>query len=61
MAVSPRQIRGALLAIDSGVATLRRMVRNGAWQRLDEGLYAPSGVPMTWRRQVLAAVLLGPS
>lgn len=52
--------RRALLDVEGGAATLRRMVRNGTWQRLDEGLYGPSGVPMTWRRQLMSAVLLGP-
>ncbi len=52
--------RRALVDLQGGAATLRRMVRNGTWTRLDEGLYGPAGVPMTWRRRLLAAVLLGP-
>lgn len=52
--------RRDLLDLDGGAATLR-MVRNGSWERLDEGLYGPAGVPMTWHRQLLAAVLLAPT
>jgi hypothetical protein len=52
--------RRSLLGVDEGPATLRRMVRNGLWLRLDEGLYGPAGVPMTWRRRLMAAVLLAP-
>ncbi len=52
--------RRDLLDLDGGAATLRRMVRSGAWQRLDEGLYGPAGVPMTWHRRLRAAVLLAP-
>jgi hypothetical protein len=52
--------RRSLLGIDDGPATLRRMVRNGLWLRVDEGLYGPAGVPMTWRRSLMAAVLLAP-
>ena len=37
-----------------------RLLHRGIWQRLDRGLYGPTGVPMTWRRQLMAAVLLGP-
>ena len=36
-------------------------VDRGIWERLDRGLYGPAGVPMTWRRKLMAAVLLGPS
>jgi hypothetical protein len=28
--------------------------------RIDEGLYGPAGVPMTWRRRLMAAVLVAP-
>ena len=35
-------------------------VHRGIWERVDRGLYGPAGVPMTWRRQLMAAVLLGP-
>ena len=36
------------------------LVRNGHWVRLEARLYGPSGVPMTWRRRLMSAVLLGP-
>lgn len=52
--------RSQLLELDGGAPLLRRMVRNGSWLRLDEGLYGPAGVPMSWQRRLMAAVLLGP-
>ncbi len=53
--------RRSLLDVDDGAATLRRMLRNGVWCRLDEGLYGPAGVPMTWRRRLMASVLVAPA
>lgn len=35
-------------------------VRRGIWERLDRGLYGPCGVPMTWRRRLMGAVLVAP-
>lgn len=52
--------RPQLGAIDDGLPLLRRMVRNGTWVRLDAGLYGPAGVPMTWRRRLMGALLLAP-
>lgn len=52
--------RRQLLTLDGGPALLRRMLRNGSWCRLDEGLYGPAGVAMSWRRRLMAAVLLAP-
>lgn len=39
---------------------LKRLVDRGIWQREDDGLYGPTGVPMTWRRWLMAAILIGP-
>lgn len=36
------------------------LVRRGIWERIDRGIYGPAGVPLAWRRQVMAAVLLSP-
>lgn len=47
---------------DRGVhrQALKRLVDRGIWQREDDGLYGPTGVPMTWRRRLMAAALIGP-
>lgn len=37
-----------------------RLVSRGFWEAIDRGLYGPVGVPMTWRRRLMAAVLLAP-
>ncbi|WP_436793636.1 type IV toxin-antitoxin system AbiEi family antitoxin domain-containing protein [Actinospongicola halichondriae] len=39
---------------------VQRLVKRGIWERIDVGLYGPVGVPMTWRRRLMAATLLGP-
>lgn len=36
------------------------LVRNGHWERVEARLYGPTGVPMTWHRRLMSAVLLGP-
>lgn len=35
-------------------------VRRGIWERVARGLYGPCGVPMTWRRRLMGAVLVAP-
>ena len=40
---------------------IKRLVDRGVWERLDASLYGPSGVPMFWRRRLMAAVLIGPT
>ncbi len=40
---------------------LRRLLRSGVWETVDRSLYGPSGVAMTWRRQLMVALLLAPS
>lgn len=39
---------------------LRRLLRNGVWEKVDRCLYGPTGVPMHWHRRLMAAVLLAP-
>jgi hypothetical protein len=39
---------------------VKRLVDRGLWERLDHSLYGPVGVPMTWRRRLMAAALIGP-
>lgn len=41
-------------------ACVRHLLRTGMWETIDRGLYGPSGVAMTWRRRLMAAVLLAP-
>ncbi len=49
-------------ALDGGLtrAGIDRLVRDGIWEVLDRALYGPTGVPMTWHRQLMAAVLAAP-
>lgn len=41
-------------------AAVRHLLDGGVWEALDRALYGPTGVPMTWPRRVMAAVLLAP-
>lgn len=49
-------------ATDVGIhpQTLARLVQRGIWERVDVSLYGPVGVPMSWRRSLMASVLLAP-
>lgn len=38
----------------------RQLVLRHVWERVDRGLYGPTGVAWTWRRRVAAAVLVAP-
>lgn len=38
----------------------RDLVRRRIWERPERGLYGPTGVAWTWRRRLMAAVLLAP-
>ncbi len=40
---------------------IHRLLRLGVWEVIDTGLYGPVGVPMTWKRRLMAAVLLAPA
>lgn len=48
--------------VDLGVhpQSIARLVDRGVWDRIDASLYGPAGVPMSWRRTLMAAVLVGP-
>lgn len=39
----------------------QRLVDRGIWERLDVGVYGPTGVPMTWRRWLMLGLLLAPA
>lgn len=52
--------RRQAVRLTNSEATVKHLLRVGAWETVDHGLYGPTGVPMTWRRRVMAAVLLGP-
>lgn len=34
------------------------LVRQGLWVHLDHGVYGPAGVPLTWQRRLMVALLL---
>lgn len=51
---------GQLATLGVHPQSLSRLVARGAWERLDHALYGPVGVPRSWRRDLMAAVLLGP-
>ncbi len=38
----------------------RQLVLRHIWERVRRGLYGPVGMPWTWRRRLMAAVLLAP-
>ena len=40
--------------------TAARYVDRCIWERVDTGLYGPAGVPLHWRRRLLATVLVAP-
>lgn len=48
-------------ALDIGKEACHRLVRRGVWERLDRGIYGPSGVPLTWRRRLMVGLLLAPA
>ncbi len=49
-------------ASDVGIGRKRcqRLVDSGVWERLDLGVYGPTGVPLTWRRRLMLGLLLAP-
>ena len=62
-----------VLASQHALITLRQVEDNGGdrqraaryvdrdiWERVDVGLYGPTGVPMTWRRRLMATQLVAP-
>lgn len=38
----------------------RQLVLGNVWERADRGLYGPTGVAWTWRRRLVAALLVAP-
>lgn len=50
-------------AEDAGVNRKRcqRLVDRGVWERLEIGVFGPAGVPLTWKRRLMVALLLAPS
>lgn len=51
---------GQALEVGINRQRCRDLVRRGIWERVDRGLYGPAGVPWSWRRRLMAAVLLAP-
>jgi len=49
-------------ALDVGISRQRcsQLVQRGIWERPGRGLFGPAGMPWSWRRQVMGAVLVGP-
>jgi very-short-patch-repair endonuclease len=49
-------------AAEVGIGRKRcqRFVDRGLWERLDVGVYGPTGVPLTWRRRLMLGLLLAP-
>lgn len=49
-------------AAEVGIGRKRcqRLVDRAFWERLDVGVYGPTGVPMTWRRRLMLGLLLAP-
>lgn len=49
-------------AAEVGIGRKRcqRLVDSGVWERLDLGVYGPTGVPLTWRRRLMLGLLLAP-
>lgn len=49
-------------ADDVGIGRKRcqRLVQRGIWERLDHGVYGPTGVALTWPRRLMLGLLLAP-
>ena len=47
-------------ALGANRERISSLVRTGHWEQVEPRLYGPAGVPMSWRRHLMAAVLLGP-
>lgn len=48
------------IRLGNSEAAVRHLIRTGVWEIVDRGLYGPTGVAMSWRRQLMAAILLAP-
>lgn len=51
---------GQALSVGINRERCRDLVRRDVWERADRGLYGPCGVPWTWRRRLMAGLLLAP-
>lgn len=47
-------------SVDIGRERCRSLVKQRIWERIDHGVYGPVGVPLTWRRRLMAGLLLAP-
>lgn len=52
--------RRQAVRLGNSEAAVRHLLHRGIWVPVDRGLYGPAGVPMTWRRSLMAAALLAP-
>ena len=52
--------RDQIIALGATASALDHIVRRGVWEVVERGVYGPAGVPMTWRRRLMLAVLLAP-
>lgn len=52
--------RRQAVRLGNSEAAVRHLLDVGSWEIVDRGLYGPTGVPMTWERQLMAAVLVSP-
>lgn len=50
--------RGQVLAGGGTDSIIRRRLESGRWERVGHGVYAIAGCPWTWRRRLLALVLV---
>ncbi len=53
-------LRRQAIRLVNSEACVRHLLRTGVWETVDRGLYGPTGVPSTWRRMLMAAILLAP-
>lgn len=54
--VTSRQLR----LLGAHPQQISRLVERRVWEPLDHGVYGPTGVPHTWRRRLMTAILAGP-
>lgn len=52
---------GQALELGANRVLVADLVRRQIWERLDRGLYGPTGVPFLWPRTLMAAVLVAPA
>jgi very-short-patch-repair endonuclease len=47
-------------SVGIGRERCQSLVRQAVWEHLDHGVYGPAGVPLTWRRRLMVALLVAP-